>query len=576
VKTKPEQAFSIGFSIFLAILAVAAVMVVLSSLVSLAVFAGTLEDFVESQSSEINKQIVMNYEGYINSVIETANYIQFASFNLDLKRDAAELGAIYRSNSDIKADVVSVYLFNGSGRQLIGPSMDFVIGNTVARKPWFSSALELKEVFHFNAEPQTSIAESRDENVIAVSKAVEYLSGGLTAEGVLLIELNHQAISDLARKSNLGQGGHLLILDDEGTLLYSSEPEPRVMTDRSHALAADLYLGGKRATIDGIDMALNVNTLVHTRWRIVTANNVNEINASRARLLGISALILIISIAVSVAAAGYVSLRISRPINRLKETMLRIEGGDLDAPIDLSGQREIALLSHSFTSMVARIRQLMASLVDEQKEKRKTELRALQNQINPHFLYNTLDSIVWLAEHQRSKDVITTVVSLARFFRISISKGQTFIPIEDEIAHVENYLTIQSIRYVDRFKHSVSLQPGMRGMKVMKLILQPIVENAIYHGVGDEDGHIAIRGRVEGGNIVFAVTNTGYGISEEKIREMYAIMAGGGEPSSVGIRNVYQRLKLYYGDRADIRITSVPDESTTVTLYIPIDPGQEN
>jgi len=397
VKTTPERAFPIGLSIFLAILAVAAVMVVLSSLVSLAVFAGTLEDFVVSQSSEINKQIVMNYEGYINSVIETANYIQFASFNLDLKRDAGELGSIYRSNSDIKADVVSVYLFDSRGRRLIGPPLDFIIGNNVARKAWFSSALELKEVFHFNAEPQTSIAESRDENVIAVSKAVEYLNGGITAEGVLLIELNHLAISDLARKSNLGQGGHLLILDDEGTLLYSSEAEPRVMTGFSHALAADLYLGSKRATIEGLDMALNVNTLVHTRWRIVTANNVNEINASRSRLLGISALILIISIAVSAVAAGYVSLRISRPINRLKETMLRIEGGDLDAPIDLSGQREIALLSHSFTRMVARIRQLMASLVDEQKEKRKTELRALQNPINPHFLYNTVDSIVWHA-----------------------------------------------------------------------------------------------------------------------------------------------------------------------------------
>jgi len=575
VKTEPSRSASIGFDIFVAIVAVAAVMVVMSLLVSLAIFVGTLDEFAESRSSEINKQIVMNYEGYINSVIETANYIQFASFNLDLGRDAAALEAIYRSNADIKSDVVSVYLFDGSGRRLIGPQLDFGTGNDIAARPWFRSALALEQVFHFNAEPQTSIAENRDEGVIAVTKAVEFLDGGATEEGVLLIELDRQAISDLARKSNLGQGGHLLILDEAGALLYSSEPEPRAMSERSHRLAAGMYLGAERAVIGGQEMALNVNTLVHTRWRIVTVSNVNEINDARARLLGISVLILAISIALSAAAAGYVSVRISRPIGRLKETMLRIEGGDLDAPIEVSGQREISQLSHSFTSMVARIRELMASLVDEQKEKRKTELRALQNQINPHFLYNTLDSIVWLAEHKRNKDVITTVVALARFFRISISKGQTFIPVEDEIAHIENYLTIQSIRYVDRFAYDIAVPPEMLGMRMMKLILQPIVENAIYHGVGDADGRIAITGRLEDGRMAFAVSNTGYGIGEEKIREMYDIMRGGGERGGVGIRNVYQRLKLFYGDAADIRIDSVPDESTTVTVFMPAQPGQE-
>lgn len=576
MKINPEHTKSIGFSIFVAILAVAAVMVLVSSLVSLAVFAGTLDDFVESRSSEINKQIVMNYEGYINSVIETANYIQFASFNLDLRRDGEALGAIYRSNADIKADVVTVYLFDSDGKRLIGPPLDYNLGNGVASKSWFGEALELKEIFHFNAEPQSSIAESRDETVIAVTKSVEFLCDGQSCEGVLLIELNHQAISDLARKTNLGNGGHLLILDEEGNLLYSSRPDPEALGSKTRDLAAGMYLGSRRAILDGQDMALNVNTLIHTRWRIVTVSNVNEIAETRSRLLGVTALILAISIAVSVIAGGFVSLRISKPIGRLKETMLRIEGGDLDAPIDLSGQREIAQLSHSFNSMVARIRQLMASLVDEQKEKRKTELRALQNQINPHFLYNTLDSIVWLAENQRSKDVITTVVSLAKFFRISISKGQTFIPVEDEIAHIENYLTIQSIRYLDRFRYSISVPSQMRGMQVMKLILQPIVENAIYHGLGDEEGFISIQGWLEGARMVFAITNSGYGIRDETIRNMQEKMAGSGEQSSVGMRNVYQRLKLYYGDKADIRITSIPDESTTVTLYIPIEPGKED
>ncbi len=564
---------SIRASILIAVLAVASAMVVVSSLVYLAVSAGTLGSFAEAQSAEINKQIVMNYEGYVTSVIETANYIQFASIGLDVRRDQGSLAALYQANADIKTDVLSVFLFDENGTKLVGPPMDVAAPLDVPARPWFGDALELPEIFHFSIEGRESMAETRDEEALCVSKAVEYLDGGRAARGVLLIELGQGALDKLARRSNLGPGGHLLILDEDGRLLYTSAPAGRLAA-QSAALAAAMHLGSVRASPGGMDAVINVNTLAHTRWRIATVSNVGEIRAATSRLLLITLVILVGSTALSATAASMVSRRISKPIGELKEAMLRIEGGDLDAPVPVSGQREMALLSHALASMVARIRELMQSLVAEQKEKRKTELKALQNQINPHFLYNTLDSIVWLAERGRSKDVITCVVALARFFRISISRGELFIPIEDEIAHVENYLTIQGIRYVERFGHSVSLQPGMHGMKVMKLILQPIIENAIYHGVGDEAGHIAIRGRVEGGRIVFSVTNTGYGISEEKITEMYAIMKGEGERSGVGIRNVYQRLKLYYGDGADLRISSVPDESTTVALYIPASPPE--
>jgi two-component system sensor histidine kinase YesM len=280
-------------------------------------------------------------------------------------------------------------------------------------------------------------------------------------------------------------------------------------------------------------------------------------------------------IGVSALVAGFISMKVSRPINQLKSAMLKIEAGDFSTPVAVSGQREIVSLAHSFNSMTAKIQELMQSLVAQQREKRKMELQILQNQINPHFLYNTLDSIVWLAEHRRNKDVITTVVSLAHFFRISISKGEIFIPVEDEIFHVQNYLTIQSIRYGDKFTYAVSIDEGMKKMKVMKLILQPLVENAIYHGVGDEGGEISISGSLEGDFMVFRVRNTGYGITERQIAEMYETMHGGRERPSIGIRNVYQRLKLYYGERSDFTVESVLDESTTVTLLIPKDIQEE-
>ena len=564
-----KPSISIGLNIFIATMGIVSVILLLTSFVFLAVFSRTLDVMVESQSREINKQIVMNFEGYINSVIETANYIQFASFDLDTVADAKALAELYRTNTDMKKDVVAVFLFDKSGRPLVGPTLDFARADSVASLSWFSRARDIKEIFHFSAAGEASIAGDRDEGVISVSKSIEYTRNGQAADGVLLIELNNESITDLARKTNLGEGGHLVILDDQDQLLYSSEAGAGAMTASSYALARRLYLGGTRATIERVDMYLYVNTLLHTRWRIVTVSNVNEINEVLLRLAGILVAIFAVAVAVSAAVAGIISLSVSRPVTQLRKVMRKIEDGDFSEPVEISGQKEIVLLAHSFSSMVQKVQELMARLVEEQREKRKTELRALQNQINPHFLYNTLDSIVWLAENQRTKDVITTVVALERLFRISISKGENFITVQDEISHVRNYLTIQSIRYQDKFTYALNLQPEMAELKVMKLILQPLVENAIQHGIGDDDGRITISGMLEGGFMLFSVSNTGYGIPDSKIAEMYGSMRGGSEHPSVGMRNVYQRLKLYYGDQADIAISSVKDESTTMTIRIP-------
>jgi len=571
VKTSPDRSIPIGFSIFIATLSVVSVVLLLASFVFLAVFMGTLSDIVESRSREINKQIVMNFEGYINSVIETANYIQFASFDLDVSRDAGRLSELYSANADVKKDVVSIFLFDGRGRLLIGPALDYSEVGAIINRRWFSLAREIKEIYHFSSSQESSIAGNRDDDVISVSKSIEYIRNGVVAEGVLLIELNKDSITDLARRTNLGEGGHLLILDERSNLLYSSETPATIRTASSLALATGMHLGGMRASIDRVDMYLYVNTLVQTRWRIVTVSNVDELQGAINRLIGILLVIFLVSVAISALVAGVISLRLSKPITKLKEVMLRIEEGDFSMPVEVSGQREIVLLAHSFNSMVLKVRDLMARLVDEQHDKRKTELRALQNQINPHFLYNTLDSIVWLAENQRTKDVITTVVALARLFRISISKGEAFIPMPDEISYIRNYLTIQSIRYADKFTWNLDFQPEMDSLKVMKLILQPLVENAIQHGMGDETGHIEITGRIENGFQVFRVRNTGYGITDTKIREMYETMKGNSGHPSVGIRNVYQRLKLYYGDTAEILVESVQDEETTVTLLIPLE-----
>ena len=252
--------------------------------------------------------------------------------NLDLGRDVAELGELYKANTEIKRDMVSIFLFDSAGRRLLGPELDYLSVPSVTSLPWFLPALEMKEIFHFHAEQEASLAEDREEDVISVSKAIEYSKNGVAAVGVLLIELNNEAIIDLARKTNLGDSGHLLILDEYGKLLYSSERQPWDLTSASLEIASGMFIGGERAVIGHLDMYINVNTLAQTRWRIVTVSNVNEINNAMSRLGGILLLIFLISIAVSALVAAVISMRVSRPINQLKTAMLKIEEGDFSHP----------------------------------------------------------------------------------------------------------------------------------------------------------------------------------------------------------------------------------------------------
>jgi len=570
VKKPPEWSISIGFNIFITTLGIVFVALLLTGLVFLLFFSATLNGLVERNAREINKQIVMNFESYINSVIETANYIEFASYNRDLTTEAAALSELLRQNVNLKRDVLAIFLFDSTGNKVLGSGLDVARRDSVASQAWFRTTVATDGVFHFNDWQASSLVDSREDLVIPVSKSFEFLNGGRLERGVLLIELNNAGLTDLARKTNLGRDGFLLIVDEAGSLLYSSEASPDRRTAPALAVVADLFMGGQRHDLAGTEMFVNVNTLGQTRWRIVTISNADESAGLARRLIVLLLFILAVITLLAALFSGLISMRLSKPISQLKSSMLEIETGKFIAPIEVRGQREIVSLAHSFNSMIGKLQDLMARLVDEQQEKRKTELRALQNQINPHFLYNTLDSIVWLAEQQRNKDVIATVVALARFFRISISKGQNFISLAEEMEHVRHYLTIQSIRYVNKFTYGFDVPDELLAGKVMKLVLQPLVENAIYHGVGGEGGHIAIAARQRDGFLVLSVTNTGYGISDEKIALLCKAMRGTAEKSSVGLRNVYQRLKLYYGESADILVESRPDESTTISLLVPL------
>ncbi|MBI9009909.1 MAG: sensor histidine kinase [Tenericutes bacterium] len=562
---------NISQGILLAIMSIVTIFLLVFNIILIATFRTTSLDNVKYSSREINKQVIMNFENYIDNVIETSNYITAKTLSLTVDDNISALEETYLQASALSKDIVSIVLLSENGLNVVNSNGE-AITSDAASKSWFTKALDTPEIFNFSTPHNQDIFSVSNRQVITISKAISYYDAlQVLKTGVLCIDLNTESLISLANKTNLGENGHILIISDTGDYVYSNNEECTLGVCASRTLADDLIFGGQTVVVDTEKMYLNVNTLTHTRWRIATFINIQEIYNSQTRMMFTSIGFFLVALLSSYIVAVGLSKRISNPLHQLSEHMNKLDQDFILEEIQLTGQLEVVTLSESFNEMILEIRSLMDKLVTEQKEKRKSEFFALQMQINPHFLYNTLDSIVWLAEKEKNQDVIEMVIALSKFFRISISKGKNIIPVTQELEHAKNYLNIQKIRYNRQFDFEFITDDDIYHYSVVKLILQPIIENAINHGISSEEGggFIKIIGTLENGFISFEVINSGYGLTNEQINTMYERMREGGKAQSVGLRNVYQRMKIYYGEEADIVISSQMDEYTSIKLIIP-------
>ena len=297
--------------------------------------------------------------------------------------------------------------------------------------------------------------------------------------------------------------------------------------------------------------------------------------ASRIGLIRAAVITLLLLIAVAIVFAALIMRSITRPIRQLCDASEQIGKGHLDTRINIAARNELSLLGNSFNHMSEQITVLIEDIRTEQIYNRNMELKLLQSQINPHFLYNTLDNIIWLSQADRKEDVASLVMSLSRFFRTTLSGGRDIIPLKEEISHVEAYLQIQQFRYRDILSYRIELPQELTEVPVIKMTLQPLVENALYHGIKykREMGEIRISARKEGENACICVTDNGIGMKEEDLAHLRNLLAGTEKPapdnSGFGIVNVDQRLKLNFGEEYGLSIESVYGEGTTITVHTP-------
>ena len=296
--------------------------------------------------------------------------------------------------------------------------------------------------------------------------------------------------------------------------------------------------------------------------------------ANQIRLLALLCLALWLVIAVFLFL--FISERLTQPIRSIMQRFKEAAAGNLDVRVEPRSGDEVAELGNSFNRMVAEIKNLMLRVISEHENLKRTELKLLQAQINPHFLYNTLDTIVWMAEGGQKEKVVSLVKSLSSFFRISLSKGREWVPISEELAHVRSYLEVQKLRYEDILDFYIEVDDSIFGGWVPKIILQPIIENALYHGVKSRRrrGKISLYGtRSADGSIVFRVEDNGVGMSAEKLAEVRKHMRngsrGGNLDNGFGLANVDERIRLAFGEPYGVAINSLPEEGTSVILTMP-------
>lgn len=565
-----KNAMTIQRSILYPSILIVVISILIASLTAYFNFRDSTGEIVQDSSKEINKQIILNFENYIDSVIDTANYIQQKTIEYGLQNQTNELDDIYQQAAEVQTDIESIVLLDRDGDVVINSSNIPISILDLTSRSWYLDAQDIPAIYHFSSPHIQDIYDNSNVSVITVTKQIEYYDNGNKNNGVLVLDINISNIITLTETTNLGDGGHIVILNDDDSLIYTNNDLCDDGVCPSIELAKDLF-GGEEVTIEGQSMYANVNTLSSTRWRMATFINTEIVRQTSNQTLLVLGLMTLSTIAITILVSYIVSNRISSPINRLKTHMQAIEQGDFYDQITIEGQKEVQVLAHSFNSMIEEIKRLLDRVVEEQRSKRRTEFVALQNQINPHFLYNTLDSIVYLSEHNMNDKVAQMVIALSRFFRISISRGENIIRLEEELEHARNYLLIQQIRYHEKFTFEFDIEDGLQDVQVVKLSLQPLIENAIYHGINTEygEGKIIIRAYRNNNCLVLEVEDNGYGMEQDTIEELYQRITVETSGKSVGMRNVYQRLKLYYGEDVRFEILSELDESTTIRISIP-------
>lgn len=546
-------------------------------------------NLVENTVSLISKDArIQNYnvpgvninEGEITAYLN--NCIEFNKY------DVHEDGLIYINN------IIDDLIFIADQNPIIARRIHFTVYNIskYLNNEWFKAAEQdsgrliwTKPFYNGSAEDILKPNSREVESQLNQFMLIKHIKSDKNHQeiGFVCASINFENLCRLIDNIKFGQEGAMYVIDDKGTIIashnrkdlfnhinFDSEASEKI----SNSLDNEVYLNG---TIGGREYLIFHAPLSINNWKIVMTIPVSELKQSISGTLLSIVIIGIMFFLIIITISSLILNNLSYPLKQIVYSIKKAPEKSFTEKINVEGCIEVRELSQQYNYMMDKINELLNRIVDEEKAIVKTELKALRAQINPHFLYNTLDSIKWLVISSDIERATELTTALSTFFRIGLSGGSEEIPIREEVEHVRQYLFIQKMRYGDRLDYLIDVDSSLEPLRTPKLILQPVIENAIYHGLNKKEGNGFIRLKIKSEDnnaIIYEVVDNGAGMSPEALEELTKkinepIPLNTSDRNGFAIRNVNQRLKLSYGEQFGIFYTSKAGVGTKVTIRLP-------
>ncbi|CAJ1311770.1 Histidine kinase [Paenibacillus nuruki] len=535
---------------------------------------------------EIMRQVNTNIQSYIDnmeniSLLALTNkdvtyYISSNSFisKSDSRPYEKRISDLFQNILYSRNDIASIMVFGYNGRTVsdrritaLNPNID------PKQQSWYIDAQKMNGKSIVSPPHIQNVIRGEYRWVISLSRELKS-NDGITPEGIFVVDLNLSVIDEMCSQIYLGKKGYVFIVDGTGNIIYhpqqqllysslATEEIPQVLsTSSGQSFTVDDTKGKRIYSVQDTGLG----------WKIVGVTYSDDLIANKSSIQHSILLYALLGIGISIVISLLLSLHLTKPIKRLQRDMKQVELGNFHIQTSLEEDNEINQLGQSFNVMVNEIKHLMDETVQNSEQKRKAELLLLHAQINPHFLYNTLDSIIWMAEQEKHEEVVDMTSALAKMFRASITRDQELVSIRVEIEHIRQYLFIQKMRYREQLDYVFDIPSHILHYKTVKILLQPFIENAIYHGIRSKTtpGIIYISAWQEDEQLIFEVRDNGLGMSAERLAEVTQGTVATNTQHGIGIGNVNERIQLYFGTTYGMTMTSVLGEGTIVTIRVPV------
>lgn len=579
MSTESGEKTSIRYVIFIYFTVSALAVIMLTGVILYMQMSRQLTLAVQDENQAVLGQINRSVDSYLRTIMKLSDSLYYDVIkNADLNTEPvnSRITLLYDNNKD---SIANIALLSQDGELLEAvPAARLKTGLDVTKEQWFGNTLERTDNLHFTT-PHVQYIFDNNENqyrwVITLTRAVEITHGTSTEQGILLIDIRYSSLQQILENITLGNQGYLYMISSGGDLIYHPNMQMIETGQMSENIdvAADYRDGSYREKYGGEWREVSVKSVGYTGWKLLSVTPEKGLPLGNLKMRLFAVFVVAAFLLVLVLTNTFISSRITTPIQKLEKSVNAIEEGDLDTEVYTGGSYEIQHLGRSIGDMARRIKTLMEDIVLEHESKRKSEFDTLQSQINPHFLYNTLDIIVWMIENEQKQEAVKIVTALARFFRISLSKGKSIITVRDELEHVRNYLMIQQMRFKNKFTYYIDAEEEVMDLVSLKLMLQPLVENAIYHGMEfmDGDGEVCVKVYREAEDLWFRISDNGLGMTQKQVESLLDEKnhVSSQRGSGTGVKNVNERIRLYFGADYGLTIRSEPDEGTVISIRLP-------